>query len=398
MLLVNNLKFGGPERQAVDLANTLDPARFDVTICSLSDDGLMNDCVRDQDQLLVVVPGRRWLSTKTARNVAQTMQRRGTQVVHAFHSETAVIASIAALRFGVPIVIHSESNANHRPRMLERAALWLTRPLCDAWIADSQSGSDWLQQQLGLPADSVSVVRRAVDTERFRPVDARATRKILGIRDDELTVGLIGHSATSENHSHLQRIAKRVVEKFPHLRFVYVGTGPEPSVATVPGNRNVDPVADIGGGESNRSVRVESAILGDRLIIADDQLDRAAVYSAMDLAVATSSHEGNRNTVLELMACETPVVISDVADHALDVRDGQHGAVLDVNDHEALAHRVLDLLGNSSRRARMGQDAREHVVRGFSRSAICKRIEAVYDAVWRRECPRPPYGDRTVAV
>ena len=82
---------------------------------------------------------------------------------------------------------------------------------------------------------------------------------------------------------------------------------------------------------------------------------------------------------LEAMACRKPVVSSDLLTGVRLVnRDGETGFLVPPGDHVALANAISRLLGDADLRARLGQAARERVIRQFSADRMVDETAEVY--------------------
>lgn len=80
-------------------------------------------------------------------------------------------------------------------------------------------------------------------------------------------------------------------------------------------------------------------------------------YSAAEAVVVPSHYESFGMVALEAMACGTPVVASQVGGLAFLVQDGVTGYTVLVDDPQALAHRLSDLLQDHELRSRLGAQA-----------------------------------------
>lgn len=107
-----------------------------------------------------------------------------------------------------------------------------------------------------------------------------------------------------------------------------------------------------------------------------------ALYQASDVCVQASREEGLGFSVLESLACETPVVAAAVGGLRETIREGETGWLYPSGDAITLADRLLDCLGSPQealRRARAGRAMvrREFESREvFARLAACVRGEA----------------------
>lgn len=91
-----------------------------------------------------------------------------------------------------------------------------------------------------------------------------------------------------------------------------------------------------------------------------------AYYSLMDVFAYPSLRDGMPNALLEAMACEKPVITTPVGGMLDVVKDGENGIFVPVNDSDALANTILELLKNVELRHRLGKAARQTIMDGFS--------------------------------
>jgi rhamnosyl/mannosyltransferase len=111
---------------------------------------------------------------------------------------------------------------------------------------------------------------------------------------------------------------------------------------------------------------------------------RRILLHACDLFVLPSldRREAFGVSQLEAMACGKPVVSSDLSTGVRFVnRDGETGLLVPPADHAALAGAISRLLADPDLRARMGQTARERVIREFSVDRMVEETVGVYTQV-----------------
>jgi glycosyltransferase involved in cell wall biosynthesis len=84
--------------------------------------------------------------------------------------------------------------------------------------------------------------------------------------------------------------------------------------------------------------------------------------------------------LLEAMACETPVVCSDIGGMPELVADGVTGRVVPAGDSRALGEAVDGLLDDPATARRFGQAGRERVLEHFTWDAVAERCLAAYRA------------------
>lgn len=393
MLLTSSLEAGGAERQVVELVKTLDPARFDPLVCSLSPEVPLAESLPDRARQLVVVPKRWRFDATTIPRVAHIMREERVRLVQSFLFDADMVARLAARRAGVPAVIASERNSDYRRPLLQAICLKLTRGYVDALIANSRAGQRFTVRTLGMAESDVYVIHNGVDVTRFRPRDKAEARTGLGLPAEGLVVGMVASFKPQKNHLLFLDVARRVLDRFPEALFVCAGEplrgagqGALSLRAGTGAHRNVD--------EYHR--RVEQALQEHRLLERVRLLGKVEaverVYNACDLTLLTSLHEGTPNVLLESMASAVPVVATAVADNAEIVPEGRAGHVVPLGDAAGMAERVSALLGDEPRRMAMGGAAREWAVREFSTTALARKTGAVYDEILLRKAPEETHG------
>lgn len=396
MLIVSSLEHGGAERQVVHLANQLDPARFDLVICSLSEDVPLASKLVDRDARLHVVPKRWRFDVSTVRRVAEIMRRHRTQIVHSFLFDAGMVARLAARRVGRPIVIGSERNSDYRRSLLRTVCLKLTKGWHDAVISNSTAGKRHTVRTLGMDESCVHVVHNGVDTEEFQPTDRRAARRLIDLSDDDFVVGMVASFKPQKNHMMLLKVGRCIVDEMPNVQFVCIGdqlsTGDSGTLSMKPGSGMHGNTAEYRRGVA---AAIEEYGLAGHIRLLGARTDVSLLYSACDLTVLTSRHEGTPNVVLESMACGVPVVVTDVSDNSSIVKHGSHGFVVPLDGVDEMAACVMELLNDPAKREAMGKAAREWVGRQFSMEALARKTVDVYEMLLQKNAGdkrRPALG------
>lgn len=366
MLLISSLEHGGAERQVIELANHLDPDRFNVTVCSLSSHVPLAANLRNRDRRLVVIEKRRKYDFGLIGRVAREMRARRIDLVHAFLFDAEMTARMAARSGGVRAVVASERNTDYAQPLSHRIGKRLTAKRFDLMIANSEAGKRFNVRTNGVDEARICVIRNGVDVSRFQPMDRTALRAKHGISADAPLVGMIATFKRQKGHADFFRMAANVAERFPEAQFLCVG----------------EPMRDNqqGAEDYHREIQslVDSLGVRERTIFWGYRADMPEVYNLCDVVVLPSSREGTPNVLLEAMACGVPVVANDVADNRQVVPDGQAGFVVPLGDVSALTDRVRRLLGDAELRRRMGTAGVAWVDREHSLAGLAERTGEAY--------------------
>ncbi len=112
--------------------------------------------------------------------------------------------------------------------------------------------------------------------------------------------------------------------------------------------------------------------------ITDEEL--VALMGSAEVACVPSLYEGFSLPTAELMACETPLVVSRAgAIPEVVGEDGECALLVTPGDVEELTSAIRTLLDDPERRARMGAAGRRRVLERFSWRAVAEATAAAYE-------------------
>ncbi len=101
----------------------------------------------------------------------------------------------------------------------------------------------------------------------------------------------------------------------------------------------------------------------------------------MDIFAFPSLHEGSPNALLEAMACELPIAVSQVGGILDIVEDNKDGLFVPAGDADMLFQKLQILLENTELRKRLGKAAKHKVENQFSPTQEIKNWLAIYHRV-----------------
>jgi teichuronic acid biosynthesis glycosyltransferase TuaC len=150
---------------------------------------------------------------------------------------------------------------------------------------------------LGIPEEKIRVIGNGTDPGVFHPQDRTEARRALGLPKYGPLLVSVGTLAPRKGFHLVIEAMARLGKRWPTLRFAVVG-------------------GDGAEGAMSAELKALAGRLGiaDRVIFAGPRQsgELAAWYSAADLFVLATAHEGCPNVVLEALACGTPVVATPV--------------------------------------------------------------------------------------
>ena len=217
------------------------------------------------------------------------------------------------------------------------------------WMLELVKGSPLLSQ---FP---VTLIPYGIDLEEFAPRDRGFAREVLGIPQGAQVVMFVSDILTNRRKGFSLLIAALSGLTQAHNLFLLsVGKGKPPVT---------DPIPCLHIGQ----------VWDDRWL--------SLIYSAADLFVIPSLHDNLPNTVLESMACGTPVVGFDVGGLPDMVRSGTTGQLVPVGDSVALRHAITHLLNAPSLCRQMATKCRKIAIEEYSYELLAERHAALYDSL-----------------
>jgi glycosyltransferase involved in cell wall biosynthesis len=287
----------------------------------------------------------------TGLRMTLAMRRQRPQLIYERYSLFLFATVWLARRRGIPIILEINDSAlveRVRPLSLKRLARHI-----EGWCFRRSTGlvfiSTYFMQQAcsayGDIARSV-VSPNAADLDRFNPEHFDAAR-LRGERrlGDRVVCGHIGAFALWHGMDRfIDAIAPRL-EEVPELTLLLVGDG-----RTLPAIR----------------ATVLARGLADRVLLTGQVAhdDIPAWIACMDYAVLPDSNEyGSPMKLFEFMAMGVAMIAPDYAPIAEVVEDGRSGWLFQRRQVDACVQRVIELATQVEERRRVGQAARECIVR-----------------------------------
>jgi len=115
--------------------------------------------------------------------------------------------------------------------------------------------------------------------------------------------------------------------------------------------------------------------------------------------VLCSTSEGMSAALAEAMAAGLPVVSTEVSGSRDLIRDGENGFLVPVGDHDALADRILRIMGKPALASALGEAARRDALDKLDIRKVAEKHLALYgDLVARTEPPRPGCAVRVAHI
>ncbi len=348
---------GGIQRHVLDLTRDLRAQGHDVVLLGDSGDWFPPDGVHLPLSRVAGYSGKMISRIGAILPAVLTLRRelrtRQVQLIHAHETAPALIARIASVGLGIPIVMTFHGSAPARERQVANMA----RRCADVVVSPSKDGIDRLVAA-GLPRANCRVIGLGISAmPQIESAEVAAVRaRLLDGKAGPLIFSL-SRIALQKGIDVMVEVAKQVVRQRPETVFVIAGGGPL---------------------SQDAAKWIRDAGLLDNMRLLGPVSPVAPYLAAADIFLLTSRWENLPVSIVEAFRAGLPVVATDCGG-VRELVDDPVGALVPVEQPEATATALLELIGDEATRARKGQAAlqRSQETR-FTPLDVHARFEALY--------------------
>ena len=353
--LVDSLRVGGKERQVVELLKGLRSMKHvQLMVVTMGPEQFyVPDIQKLGIPLLYLVRNMRWDPTIFSRLSAILREFRP-HILHT-NSDMATFYALPLTRLRRIRLVNGTIRNAFSGRGFRWAAQRLLLRLSDARVANSNAGLE--SRGFRQTGKANYVIYNGFDMGRFESAKARSGGPDLRLQGKQAVV-MVAEFSDYKDYSTYLRAAQIVLQKRNDVLFVTVG-----------------------GGKNLESCRRMAAGAGDAIRFLGERKDVEAIVSAMNIGVLCTYTEGISNSVMEYMAAEKPVVVTDGGGSREIVVDGETGFLVPQSNEQALVEKIELLLDHPGLAQRMGQAGKDCLQRHFSLDQLVEKSMRMYQEV-----------------
>lgn len=240
---------------------------------------------------------------------------------------------------------------------------YLTPRLLDGAITPSHELKRQVVESGYIKAETVEVIHTGVRAPRNwlpGPEARSALREKYHLPSDSRIAVTSGRFVSQKGHRYLVEAAHAIVQRYPDVRFLWLGDGPLEKVLRE---------------------QIGNADLVDRFVFAGLLDDFELEMAGADLMIHPATIEPFGIVLLEAMRVGLPIVASRVGGIPEVVADYETGILVPPEDPDALSGAVTILLDDPRRMTELGSAARERWRTEFDFEVMIERLEAYLGSV-----------------
>ena len=198
-----------------------------------------------------------------------------------------------------------------------------------------------------------------VDEERYFPVSAKEQfdlRAELGFTPTQKIILCVGELLPNKNQKMAIHAMQKVVKEFPDAMLLLAGNGKE---------------------KENLENEIKACNMENNIKMLGYCTYLEKYQRITDVLVSCSRREGLPLNIVEAMLTKNAVVASVNRGHRELIHDGENGFMVNVDDSDMMAQRIVELLKDDDLRVRMADNAREYAL-NYCFTSVKNELRKIY--------------------
>jgi glycosyltransferase involved in cell wall biosynthesis len=363
VFVIDNMRLGGTELNAVRTAERLNKANFDLHVVCLGEDGPLTARYHAMGVPVTKLRLRSFygLSMLTSGwRFARLLRRERVKIVHAHDVYSNVFATFWARIARTPVVVTSRRWWHSLPNGKLQLGNRLAFARSDAILANSSQVARSVEEEARIASSKIWTVPNFADDEAFGPPSEQDRARIrLGwnVPPGSVAIGCVARFDPVKDHATLLEAFALVHAECPDAYLVLIGDG-----------------------ETRLALEAHVSALGieDSVHFAGELYGGSNYHRGLDISVLTSRSEGFPNSLVEAMAAGNPVVATAVGGSVDAVADGETGLLVPPGDARRAAGALLALVADPELRKRLGDAGQRVAQQKYTASSAVDRLETMY--------------------
>ena len=380
--IINRFNLGGPTHNAAYLTRYL-PNEFETLLVGGSQEATEEGSHHILDSLGVeplILPELQrevapWRDRGAYRRIKQLIKDFKPDIVHTHAAKAGAVGRMAAADLGVKAIVHTfHGHVFHsyfgpmRTALYKNIERYLAKRSSRIIAISDKQKEELVDEHRICDEEKVSVIPLGFDLTRFQEdqvVKRARFRKVYGVADDEIAIGIVGRLVPIKNHDLFLEVISRVSEFTGRkIRAFVVGDGEERErlqqrVTELGMSQASGPYFNghgFGHGVNGKPVVAPATITFTSWIKEVD-----IVNAGVDIIMLTSLNEGTPVSLIEAQASNKPIVSTRVGGIENVVLPGRTALLSESGDVDGLTAQLVSLVENDAQRRIMGDGGWAHV-------------------------------------
>lgn len=362
LFIISSLRFGGAEKQTIELINHLDSSKIEIFFCYLKNEDHLKDEL-DSNQLsgLFCLYKKKRFDFNVLAKLKKIMKQIRPEIVVCVNPYPAFYVHLLRIFFQINFriiqVMHSTIMPDRYNDLIVRVLYRRLINRCDDVVFVCKNQMNYWIKKYGIRNSLCQYIYNGVDTDYFNNhpsfEEKNQIRENFDIRQTEIIICICATLRPEKKHVALINAGKMLIEKGLPIKILIVGDGSE--------RENIERHINQLGMEGN-------------VIILGFQHDVRPYVAISDIVAISSVTETFSIAILEAMALGKAIVAPDIGGISEQVIHGINGFVFPAGDTQALAN-YLALIIDKNFFKEMGGKSRDMVCELFSLEKMVEKYQ-----------------------
>lgn len=354
---------GGAETVLLNIASNIDKDRFNPMVVLHKSKWLHEQLLRNKIETEIIPSKRSWDMVFLAKFV-RYCRRHKIDLIHSHLFGANLYSCLAGALLRLPVIttFHNELFFQGRSERFMALKSMIIRNFAAQIVFVAEYMKKDYVENLNFPDNKLLTIYNGVESNNgINNFDSSSLKKELAILNDDLLVGHIANLRPPKGHQYLIKAASHVCKQIPNAKFLLIG--------------------DEGDGVIKKEIEDLTAELGlgENIKLLGFRNDVNKLLQLIDVFVLSSTSEGLPLSVIEAMASSKPVVATNIGGLPEIVVPDKTGYLVEPQNAEALAVKLMFLLKDKTLRNRMGQAGRKVIEEKYSLQTMIDNYQNLYE-------------------
>lgn len=358
-IIIPYLKLGGTERQAYYIAEHL-KSKYQVTIIIFENNGGFKDAYKDLNIHCLDIDFNTNNYIKIIYKLAGYLKEQKFNLAISRAWSANVIVGAASLWKNTPYSLFLSGPTNLKGNSIKKIIQKFFLEKAHLVLSVSNKAKINSIENYNVKNKNIKVVQNGVDIEYVKKLSNQeiSDNEFFNINKDEFIISFLGRLVHRKGLDLLIEALeniKRTREDIKKIKLVIIGVGEK---------------------ENEYKDRINKLNLNDYVTFLGEQKNPFKYLVNSDIFAFPSRNEGFPNALLEAMALGVPSIAANCETGPSEVIDNEiNGILIEVNDSNSLAKKIIELYDNPLFRKEIGEKAKETIQEKYSLQVRLKEIE-----------------------
>ncbi|MFZ2187714.1 MAG: glycosyltransferase [Candidatus Moraniibacteriota bacterium] len=281
-------------------------------------------------------------------------------ITYLFHAD---ILGRLALRTvtKAPIVPSLRTTYNHPKYLIARILEWITKPLVNQYLANSEAVKDFYVQHIGVHPEKITIIPNGIDIEHLDSITPDPElKKSLSIASDDFVIICVANLHINKGHRYLLEAFERLYSRNNE------------TITTIPPFKYKLLLVGEGSEQNSLENKIKDYQSKENILFLGRRTDVPKLLKISNLFVLPTLFEGQSNAILEAMASGIPVITTDIPENKVLIENKKTGLLVPIENSLAIVQAIKQMQENEVMRKQLSEEAKIIVQDSFSLEKIAK--------------------------